>query len=85
MQDFLQKQEQEKQRAKQDSLIKQHAKQMDLNSKMLSIQKRKQNRSKRKRYYDYDDSDSRDYEESIKDDYERRKKKPSNKKKIKYV
>ena len=49
-------------------------------NKMLAMQKRKQSRSKRKRYYDYDDSDSSDYEESIEDDYERRKKKPSNKK-----
>ena len=68
MKGFLQKQEQEKQTAKQDSLIKQHAKQLDLYSKMLAMQKREQNRSKRKRYYDYDDSDSSDYEESIKDD-----------------
>ena len=53
---------------------------MDLYSKMLAMQKRKHNRSKRKIYYDCDNSDSSNYEESIEDDYERRKKKPSNKK-----
>ena len=42
---------------------------MDLYSKMLAMQKRKQNRNKRKRYYGYDDSDISDYEESIEDDY----------------
>ena len=54
LKDFLKKQEEEKQRTKQESLIKEHAKQMDLYSKMLAMQKRKQNSSKRRRYYDSD-------------------------------
>ena len=46
LKDFLKKQEEGKQKAEQESLIKKHAKQMDLYSKMLAMQNRRQKKEK---------------------------------------
>ena len=46
LQDFFKKQEEEKQKAEQESLMKQHAKQIDLYNKMLAVQKRRQKKEK---------------------------------------
>ena len=73
LQDFFKKQEKEKQKVEQKSLMKQHAKQIDLYNKMLAVQKRRQ--KKRKIYYNYE-RDSNDYEGSVENDvYEKKKKK----------
>ena len=47
LKDFLKKQEEGKQKAEQESLIKKHAKQMDLYSKMLAMQNRRQKKKEK--------------------------------------
>ena len=46
---FLKKQEEEKQKAEQESLMKQHARQIGLCYKMLVVQKRRQKKKRKKK------------------------------------
>ena len=57
----MKKQDEEKEKIKQESLIKQYSRKMDLYNKMMQMQK--QNQNKRKRYYNYE-SDSSNYEDN---------------------
>ena len=75
--DFLKKQEEEKQKIKYEKQIKKRTKQMELYSKMLAIQNRRQ---KRKKYYKYE-SHSSDYEDSVEDDIYKKKKETQHQKK----
>ena len=79
LKDFLRKQEEDSNREEQELLRKQHAKQMDIYSRMIAAHKKRQN-VKGRRYYE---SDSNDYDaESIEDNhrgYEKRKKRPAKK------
>ena len=76
--DFLKKQEEEKQKIKYEKQIKEQAKQMELYSKMLAMQNRRQ---KRKKYYK-SESDHSDYEDSVENDvYEKKKKETQHQKK----
>ena len=82
MKDFLRKQEEDRKREEQGLLRKQHAKQIDIYSRMIVAQKKRQSIKRRK----YCESDSSDYDgESIEDNhrgYEQRKKRPTKKNNI---
>ena len=68
---FLKKQEEENQKIKYEKQIKERPKKMELYSKMLAMQNRRQ---KRKKCYKYE-SDSSDYEDSVEDDVCKKRKK----------
>ena len=59
LKDFLRKQEKDTKRKEQELLRKQHAKQMDIYSRMIAAQKKKRQNIKRRRYYESDSSGCR--------------------------
>ena len=81
LEDFLRKQEEQKQKIKYEKQIKEGAKQMELYSKLMALQKRRQKRKEKKMYYESDSgsSISTAYYNSAADDvYEKRKRKRGN-------
>ena len=81
LEDFLRKQEEQKQKIKYEKQIKEGAKQMELYSKLMALQKIRQKRKEKKMYYESDSgsSSSGAYYDNAEDKvYEKRKRKRVN-------